>query len=48
MDHLFAKLGGADRLILGVSDNVPPGHQPVAAAADQDMDRAFGPVRGWR
>jgi hypothetical protein len=45
LDEVFAGLGTGERLILGVSDNVPP---------DADLDRlerigarveAFGPVR---
>ncbi|MBI4024517.1 MAG: hypothetical protein HY360_06015 [Verrucomicrobia bacterium] len=44
-DDLFAQLGRGDRLILGVSDNVPPDADLSRLRRIQERIRAFGPVR---
>ncbi|MDP6153551.1 MAG: hypothetical protein QF785_09260 [Phycisphaeraceae bacterium] len=44
MDRLFAELGAADHLILGVSDNVPPDVNMSRLHRIKDWIEAFGPV----
>ncbi|MBI4553594.1 MAG: hypothetical protein HY710_15120 [Candidatus Latescibacteria bacterium] len=45
MDDLFGSLGVGDRLILGVSDNVPPDVNLDRLERIKDWIAAFGPVR---
>ena len=45
MDQLFSSIGCGDRLILGVSDNVPPNANMDRLASIKQTDvEAFGPV----
>ncbi|MEW5976954.1 MAG: hypothetical protein AB1898_14215 [Acidobacteriota bacterium] len=44
MDQLFNELGGADHLILGVSDNVPPDANLSRLRRIQQWLTAYGPV----
>ncbi len=45
LDDMFAELGTGERLILGVSDNVPPDARLSRLGMIADRIRAFGPVR---
>jgi hypothetical protein len=45
LDGLFAELGTGERLILGVSDNVPPDAKLSRLDDITDRVNAFGPVR---
>ena len=44
MDQLFTELGTGERLILGVSDNVPPDVNPSRLEQIKQWIKAFGPV----
>ena len=44
MDRLFAELDGGGRLILGVSDNVPPDVNLTRLERIKEWIEAFGPV----
>ena len=44
MDQLFSSIGRGDRLILGVSDNVPPNANMDRLASVKQHVEAFGPV----
>ena len=46
MDRLFAELGSGRRLILGVSDNVPPDVNMDRLERVKEWIERFGPVRG--
>ena len=45
LDELFANLGTGERLILGVSDNVPPDANLLRMERIKERVEAFGPVR---
>ncbi len=45
LDELFAHLGSGERLILGVSDNVPPDANLARIERIKERVEAFGPVR---
>ena len=45
LDELFANLGAGERLILGVSDNVPPDANLARLERVKERVEAFGPVR---
>ena len=45
LDQTFGELGDGRRLILGVSDNVPPDADLDRLERVKDRIRAFGPVR---
>lgn len=45
MDALFAELGGGRRLVLGVSDNVPPDANLSRLERVKEWIEEFGPVR---
>lgn len=45
LDRMFAELGAGDRLILGVSDNVPPDCSLARLERIRERVEAFGPVR---
>ena len=51
LDELFAYFGTGERLILGVSDNVPPDSNLLRLGKIKERVEAFGPVRssnvGW-
>jgi hypothetical protein len=44
MDQLFSSIDRGDRLILGVSDNVPPNANMDRLASVKQHVEAFGPV----
>jgi hypothetical protein len=48
LDDTFAELGTGERLIFGVSDNVPPDADLARLTAISERIRAFGPVRPRR
>ena len=48
LDGVFDELGTGERLILGVSDNVPPDAKLPRLDMIADRIRAFGPVRPAR
>jgi len=45
MDRLFESIGAGDRLILGVSDNVPPDANLQRLASIKQFIESFGPVK---